>query len=157
VTPSPHFVGLGARVGGPTMAYGAAARGWGRRPVGAQLNVSRSIFDGVAATGRVTSLQFEPSVLYRLHDTVGDYVWLRPYVGSGLIFGRQTLSSTTASASVDHNQVAAQLFGGGELTFASIPRFTLSADGGYRWAGEPFAGVDQRGAVVSLSGHWYVR
>ena len=39
-----------------------------------------------------TSFQVAPSFLYALPDKLTDYVWMRPYVGAGMIAYRSTLS-----------------------------------------------------------------
>jgi hypothetical protein len=164
VTPATHLIGLGGRVGstrmgGSTLGFGATARAWSRDKFGMQIDMSRSTLTSVAAAGRVTSLQFEPSVLYRLPDHVADYLWVRPYLGSGINLRRQTLSHATpgAGSSVSENKFGLQAFGGGELTFAGVPKFALSVDLGYHWVRTSFAGVDLGGPGVSVSGHWYVK
>jgi hypothetical protein len=165
VTPATHLIGLGGRVGGPTrgggstFGFGATARAWSRDKFGAQLEISHYALTSLEAPGRVTSMQFEPSVLYRLPDHVADYLWVRPYLGSGVNLRRQTLSTATPGAgpSVSENQFGLQAFGGGELTFASVPRFALSVDLGYHWVRTSFAGVDLGGPGVSVSGHWYLK
>lgn len=81
VTPAMHIVGLGATMGGATMGFGASARAWSRKRIGAQIDVSHYAMNDALATQHVTSLQFEPSVLFSLRDTVTDYVWLRPVRG----------------------------------------------------------------------------
>jgi hypothetical protein len=58
---------------------------------------------------------------------------------------------------VSRNTFGLQAFGGGELTFAGVPRFALSVDLGYHWVRTPFAGVDLGGPGVSVSGHWYLK
>jgi len=159
VTPSTHLVGLGGRVGGPTFGIGATARMWTRNRVGAQLGMSRYVFTSIDPSQRATTMQFEPSLLYAPADHVTDYLWVRPYVGSGFTFNRQTMSDAQpgAGASVSANASGLQVFGGGELTFASVPRFALSVDLAYRWIRTSFAGVDLGGVGVSVSGHWYVK
>ena len=107
---------------------------------------------------RVTSTQVEPSILYALPDRVSDYFWLRPYVGSGANFGRHTLRGTLGDVDVvSDDRFGLQAFGGGEVTFAGVPRFVLNADLGYRWSRTPFAGLDFNGLGVAVSGHLYVR
>jgi hypothetical protein len=158
VTPSTHVVGLGARVGGSSLGFGATARAWRRDRLGLQLAVSRFAFSSAQAPG-VTSVEFEPSLLYSLPDHVADYVWLRPYLGSGINVHHQTLSSPTPAVgnTGSGNQLGLQVFGGGELTIPGMPRFALSADLGYHWAGTAFAGTDLGGLGMSVSGHWYVK
>lgn len=159
ITPATHHFGLGGRVGGSTFGFGATVRAWTRHRFGTQLEVSRYALTSVEVPGRVTSIQFEPSLLYLLPDRVTDYVWVRPYVGSGVNLRRQTLSSATLGAgpSVSENKFGPQVFGGAELTFASVPPLALSVDLGYDWAKTSFAGVDLGRLGVSVSGHWYVK
>ena len=157
VTPA-HLVGLGGRLGGSTLGYGAGARASLSRRFGIEFEVSRYAPASAVAQQRLTSLQFAPSVLYSLPDKLTDYVWLRPYVGGGVTVYRSTLSSGTAAAlSVSDNRLGRQVFGGTEVTFAAVPRFTLSADYGYRWHQVPFTGFDLGGPGLSMSGHWYVK
>jgi len=159
VTPATHLIGLGGRVGGSTFGFGATARAWSRDQFGVQLEMSHAALTSVGVPGRVRSIQIEPSLLFRLPDHVGDYLWVRPYLGSGVNLGRQTLSSTIQGAgpSVSENTFGLQAFGGGELTFAGVPRFALSVDLGYHWVRTPFAGLNLGGPGVSVSGHWYVK
>ena len=84
VTPATHLIGLGGRVGGSTFGFGATARAWSRNQFGAQLEMSHSTLTSVGVPGRVRSIQLEPSLLYRLPDHVADYLWVRPYLGSGV-------------------------------------------------------------------------
>jgi len=107
----------------------------------------------------VTSMQFEPGVVYGLFDHVSDYVWIRPYVGSAVSLRHQTLSvaAPVALPSTADNSVGFRVFAGSELTFASIPRFGLSADLGYRRFPTSFPGFEADPLSVSISGHWYIR
>jgi hypothetical protein len=123
-----------------------------------QLDMSRYALTSLAVPARLTSMQIEPSVLYSLPDRVTDYLWLRPYVGSGATLRRQSLRSVTPGGdAVSANEFGWQAFGGGEVTFAGAPQFALSADVGYRWLRTPLAGFDLGGVGVSLLGHWYVK
>src|SRR5439155_586972 len=58
---------------------------------------------------------------------------------------------------VSDTRLGFQTFGGGEVTFASAPRFALSADLGYHWRPTSFAGFELGGLGLSVSGHWYVK
>ena len=49
------------------------------------------------------------------------------------------------------------MFGGGELSFASVPQFAVSTQISYRWFNEPRQGYDLGGGGVSLAGHWYLK
>jgi SH3 domain-containing protein len=154
-----HLVGFGGRVGPSNVGFGASARAWSRDRFGVQFDVSRAAVAGLAPTERVTSMQFEPGVLYTLADHVADYIWVRPYAGSGLTIGRRSLSSTIPGAApvASQSNVGVQAFGGTELTFPSVPRFAVSADVAYRWGTMEFAGIDLGRVGVSFAGRWYVK
>jgi hypothetical protein len=155
-----HLVGFGGRVGGSNVGFGASARAWSRdRKFGAQFDLTRVAMAGLAPTERVTSMQFEPGVLYTLADHVADYIWVRPYAGSGLTIGRRSLSSTIPGAApiASQSHVGVQAFGGTELTFASVPQFALSVDVAYRWGTMEFAGIDLGRVGLSVAGRWYVK
>jgi hypothetical protein len=153
----PHIVGLGAEMVGPNVGVGATARAWPGKRLGLQFDVSRYAL--VDAPGRLTSIQFTPSLLYSLPDRVTDYLWVRPYLGGGPSLQRQTLNGGTTGVGdpVSDNRFGFQAFGGGEVTFASVPRFALSADLGYHWLPTSFTGFQLSGLGLSVSGHWYVK
>jgi hypothetical protein len=155
-TPTAHRVGLGGRIGSPFM-FGGSARASLTRQLGIQLELSRYAPDTVVAPQQLRSMQFAPSVLYSLPDKLTDYLWIRPYLGAGLTVYRSTLSSGIPGVSLTDNRLGRQIFGGTAVAFASAPRFTLSADYGYRWSQAPLAGVELGGRGLSLSGHWYVK
>ena len=155
-----HLVGFGGRVGGSNVGFGASARAWSRdRKFGVQFDLTRVAMAGLAPTERMTSMQFEPGVLYTLADHVADYIWVRPYAGSGLTIGRRSLSSAIPGAVpvASQSHVGVQAFGGTELTFASVPRFAVSVDVAYRWGTTEFAGIDLGRVGVSVAGRWYVK
>jgi SH3 domain-containing protein len=153
----PHRVGLGGLMGGSTLGYGASARASVGGRFRVQLEASRYALTS-AAQQRLTSVQFAPSLLYFLPDKVTDYVWMRPYVGGGVSLYRSTLSGTTATGtSVADSRMGRQVFAGAEVALAGAPRFTLSADFGYRWRQTPFDGIQLGGKGLSVSGHWYVK
>lgn len=156
--PIPHRVGLGGRMGGSTAGFGASVRAQASRRFRVQLEVSRYSHTNLV-TERLTSVQFAPSVLYSLPDKVTDYVWVRPYVGGGVGMYRSTLSTgaSGAGASVADSTLGRQVFGGVEVAVANMPRFTLSADYGYRSPQTPFTGFELGGRGLSISGHWYVK
>jgi hypothetical protein len=158
VAPPAHTLGLGASVGGSTMAVGLSARHWWRNRFGVQVAVSHSNLTSTLVPEHLSSVQIEPGVLYALRDRVSDYVWLRPYVGSSLTFHRQSFQVPSAVDAISESHVGLQTFGGAEFSFATLPRFAVSADVGYRWAQQPtLPGFDLDGPVFSVSGHWYVR
>ena len=156
VTPASHGLGLGARMGASPTGFGVTARGWHRNRLGIQLDVSRYAQTSLT-TSHVTAMQVEPSLLYSLPDRVTDYLWLRPYVGSGATLRRSSNSATPGGVSVSESDFGVQMFGGGEVTFAGAPQFALSADLGYHWYRTPAAGFDGGGFGLSLLGHWYVK
>lgn len=152
IRPPAHVVGFGGRMSGSTLGYGISARAWPHRHLGLQVDMSRYALTNPEAPARVTSMQFAPSALYRFADRVSEYVWVRPYLGAGAMMHRQNLSPGLTETTFGY-----QAFGGGEFTFASVPRFALAVDAGYRWSPEPANGLDLRGVAFSISGHWYFK
>ncbi len=157
-TPASHIFGVGGLVGSMSNV-GATARAWRYNRLGIQVGFTRDAMTSAGGAGRVTSMQFEPGVVYGLFDRVSDYVWIRPYVGSAVSVRHQTLSiaAPVALESTADNGVGFRVFAGSELTFASIPRFGLSADLGYRRFPTAFPGFEADPLSVSISGHWYIR
>jgi hypothetical protein len=153
-----HIVGIGGMVGSMS-SFGATARAWHNNHLGFQFGLTRDAMTSDVAAGRVTSLQFEPAVVYALFDHVSDYVWVRPYAGSGLSFRHQTLKLSTPAEpeSAPENGVGFRAFGGTELTFAGVTRFGLSIEAGYRHVPNPFAGFEADRFSASLYGHWYIK
>lgn len=156
--PVTHIVGVGGVVASRS-SYGAAARAWPTDRLGIQLAVARDAMTSDAAAGRVTSIRVEPGVVYALFDHVSDYVWVRPYVGSAMSLGRQTLkvSEPSGMERASDNNIGFRLFGGSELTFAGMPRFGLSAELGYRRFPTPFPGFEADRLSVAIAGHWYIK
>jgi hypothetical protein len=153
-----HAVGLGARLGGSTMDFGFSVRGWSRNGFGVQVAISQSDLTSTLVPEHLSSIQFEPSVVYGFGDHVSDYIWMRPYVGSGFNLHRQKLQVPGIADSLSETRFGTQIFGGAEFSLASVPRFSISADLGYSWLPEPtLPGFNVGGLGVSLSGHWYVR
>jgi hypothetical protein len=157
-TPESHVFGIGGLVG-PMSTVGATARAWRDDRFGVQLAITRDATASDAAGTRVTSMQFEPGVVYGLFDHVSDYVWVRPYVGAGLSLRRETLSFAAPGAlqPLADSGVGLRLFGGTELTFASVPRFALSFDVGYRRVPTAFAGFEADRFTTAIGGHWYIK
>jgi hypothetical protein len=157
-TPAPHSFGAGGLTESMS-SVGATARAWHGNRLGIQVGLTRSAMTSNVAPGRVTSVQFEPGVLYGVVDHVSDYVWIRPYVGSVLNVRHQTLTMAAPAAleSTSGNGIGFRVFAGTELMFASLPRFGLSADLGYRRLPAPFAGFEPAPLSVSLAGHWYIK
>jgi hypothetical protein len=157
-TPASHIFGVGGLVGSMSNV-GATARAWSNNRLGIQFGFTRDALTSAGGAGRVTSMQFDPGVVYGLFDRVSDYVWIRPYVGSVVSLRHQTLSvaAPVALQPAVNNGVGFRVFGGSELTFASIPRFGLSADLGYRRFPTSFPGFETDPLSVSIAGHWYIR
>jgi hypothetical protein len=159
VTP-PHVLGVGALMGGRSPAgFGVSGRAWPHRALGVQMNLSRYAITSPLGPERLTSVQFEPSVLYSPRNYVSDYLWLRPYAGSGVSMRRDTLHSGLGAGGAlpSTNRFGVQAFGGGEMTFAGLPQFALSADLGYRWVREDVPVFALDGMAFSIAGHWYVK
>ena len=158
-TPITHFFGVGGLVG-PMRSFGATARAWRTDHLGIQLAVARDAMTSDISAGRVTSIRFEPGVVYALFDRVTDYVWFRPYVGSALSVRHQTwkLSGPAALEPASDNSMGFRVFGGSELTFAGLQRFGLSAELGYRrFPTTPFPDFEADRLSVSIAGHWYIK
>ena len=157
-TPITHIFGVGGLVG-PMSSFGATARAWRSDHLGIQLAFARDAMTSDVAPGRVTSIRFEPGVVYALFDHVSDYVWIRPYVGSVLSFRHQTLkvSAPAAMEPASDNGIGFRVFGGSELTFGGVPRFGLSAELGYRRFPTPFPEFEADRLSVSIAGHWYIK
>ena len=153
-----HIIGVGALTTGPTFHFGGTARAWSRRQFGLQLEMARESVGDVTAL-QVRSTEFTPSVLYSLPSHLTDYFWMRPYVGGGASLQHQTLRDATSGINVGvaENRLGFQTFGGAETTFAAAPRFSVSADLGYRWRPTEFTGVELGGFALSVSAHWYVK
>jgi len=153
-----HMLGVGGAVGS-TGGFGATARAWHKNRVGVQVSFGRDTMTSDVAAGRVTAVQVEPAFLFALFDHVSDYVWFRPYLGSGVSFHHQTLkvSASDGASEASDNGVGYRLFAGSELTFASVQRFGLSVEFGYRDVPAPFQGFEPGKVSGALVGHWYVK
>jgi hypothetical protein len=153
-----HIFGIGASLA-PMSGVGATARAWHKNHLGIQVGFMRDTMTSDVAAGRVTSMQFEPAVEYAPFDRVSDYLWFRPYMGSAVSFVHQTLTiaSPFGIPPMSDSGLGVRVYGGGELTFASMPQFGVSADIGYRNLPAPFAGFKADPLSVSLAGHWYIK
>ena len=152
-----HKLGLGARLGGPSFGVGASARAWTHGRLGLQFEVSHYGMSEPITLTSMSSTQFGPSALYAFNDHVADYTWLRPYVGGGLNFYRSTMTSPALAVNMSDSSMGYQAFGGGELSFASMPQFAVSAELSYHWFESPFAGFELNGMGLSVAGHWYIK
>jgi hypothetical protein len=152
-----HGFGVGGLVQS-ARGFGATGRAWRGDRFGVELRLSRRSMTSDTAAGRVTALDVEPRVVYALFDHVSDYVWVRPYIGSGMTFSHQTLTgSSPAAIGTASGKIGWRVFGGGELTFATVTRFALSAELGYRSSSTPFPGFEADRIGLSIAGHWYVK
>lgn len=152
-----HTFGLGGRVG-TTRSFGATARVWRNDRIAIQGALTRDTMTSDLAPGRVTSLQVESGVLYSPFDHASEHVWITPYVGSGLSFHHQRLQvSSPDLVPASDNGFGWRVFGGSELTFASMQRFGLSVEFGYRRVPTPFPGFEADKLHASLAGHWYIK
>jgi hypothetical protein len=153
-----HIFGVGASLV-PMSGVGASARAWHKNHLGIQVGFMRDAMTSDVAAGRVTSMQFEPGLEYSPFDRVSDYLWFRPYMGSAVSFVHQTLSisSPFARPPISDGGLGFRVYGGGELTFASMPQFGVSADLGYRHWPAPFPGFKADPLSVSIAGHWYIK
>ncbi len=152
-----HVFGLGARLGGPAFGLGASARAWTLGRLGLQFEVSHYEVPNLLDSGTVSATDFGPSVLYAFNDHVADYTWLRPYLGGGVNFYRSTSTSSVLGIETSDSQFGSQVFGGGELSFASVPQFAVSTEVSYRWFEAPADGFDLGGVGLSIAGHWYLK
>jgi hypothetical protein len=151
-----HNFGVGALMGGPALGLGVTTRGWAHRRLGVQFDLTHYTVSSPIDLGSMSSTEFGPSVLFSFNDHVADYTWLRPYIGAGMNFYKSSLTSPLLGDMSD-SRYGSQMFGGGELSFASAPQFAISTQVSYRWFNEPRQGYDLGGVGVSLAGHWYVK
>ena len=152
-----HVVGVGGAIGS-VRSIGATGRMWAGNRLGVQVGFTRETLKSDASAAHVTSMQIEPALVYGLCDVVGDYLWIRPYVGSGLTVRHQTLhESPAAGERPSDTGLGFRVFGGSELTFAGASRFALSVEAGYRRYSTPFDGFAADRFVASIAGHWYIK
>jgi hypothetical protein len=158
-TPVTHALGVGGLMGSSPLGIGASVRAWRRNRMGVQVEISRHAMSSAIVPDRVASTQVEPALLYALPDRVSDYVWMRPYVGTGVHMRRQTLSSDVPGAAfaVSETAFGTRAFGGGEWSFSGMSQLALSTEVGYQWTRNPVAGFDTDGLGLVLAGHWYFR
>lgn len=157
VAPS-HRLGLGGQVGGSAVGAGFSVRGWTKaQKIGVQFDVTHSSMTNDVFFTRMSSTQAGPRVLYAFSDHVSDSTWVRPYLGAGAHMLRASVSDAATGLSTSSTKMAAQLFGGAEVTLAAVPRLGLSADVGYQWYQSPFVGYTLDGMMMSVSAHWYLK
>jgi opacity protein-like surface antigen len=156
VLPPSHRFGIGGLMNGTTVGFGASGRGWSRRGLGVQIELSRFSVTDAATLGRVNSLVFAPNVIYSPRSHVNDSFWIRPYFGGGATFSASKLSDGSTTESLSENKTSWQVLGGTELTLPNAPRFAISADVRYGPSRTPF-GVEFGGVGFSVGGHWYIK
>jgi hypothetical protein len=153
-----HRFGVGGQVGGSAVGAGFSARGWtSSQKFGVQLDVTHQSMANDVFFTRMSSTQVGPRVLYAFRDHVSDSTWVRPYVGAGAHVLRASVSDPATGLSTSDTRMAAQFFGGAELTLSAVPRLGLSADVGYQWYQSPFVGYTLDGMMVGVSAHWYLK
>ena len=157
VAPS-HRFGIGGQIGGSAVGAGISVRGWSKsQKIGVQFDVTHSSMTNDVFFTTMSSTQFGPRVLYAFRDHVSDSTWLRPYVGAGAHVLRASVNDPLTGLSASDTRMAAQFFGGTELTLSAVPRLGLSADVGYQWYQSPFVGYTLDGMMMTLSAHWYLK
>ena len=157
VEPS-HRFGVGGQVGGSAMGAGFSARGWSKSEKwGVQFDVMHTSMTNDVFFTTLSSTQAGPRVLYALRDHISDSTWLRPYVGVGAHVLRASVHDPVTGLATSDTGMAAQFFGGTELTLAAVPRLGLSADVGYQWYQNPFVGYTLDGMMMTVSAHWYLK
>jgi hypothetical protein len=153
-----HRFGLGGQIGGSAVGAGFSARGWTKsQKFGVQIDVTHTSMSNDVFFTRMSSTQVGPRVLYAFRDHVSDSTWLRPYVGAGAHMLRASVNDPVTGLSTSDTRMAAQFFGGAELTLSAVPRLGLSADVGYQWYQSPFVGYTLDGMMVGVSAHWYLK
>ena len=153
-----HRFGVGGQVGGSAVGAGFSARGWtSSQKFGVQLDVTHHSMANDVFFTRMSSTQVGPRVLYAFRDHVSDSTWVRPYVGAGAHVLRASVNDPATGLSTSDTRMAAQFFGGAELTLSAVPRLGLSADVGYQWYQSPFVGYTLDGMMVGVSAHWYLK
>jgi hypothetical protein len=151
-----HVLGVGGLVQS-ARGFGATGRAWRGDRFGVEFRLTRNSRTSGAAAGRMTSVELEPRAVYAIADHVSDYVWVRPYVGSGLTFSHRTLTNSAASENASVNGVQLHVFAGGELTFATMTQVGLSVEVGYRPSSTPFPGFQTDRLGLSIGAHWYIK
>src|SRR6185503_299374 len=122
VTPT-HRFGVGGQVGGSAVGSGFSARGWtSSQTFGVQVDVTHHSMTNDVFFTRMSSTQFGPRVLYALRNHVSDNTWVRPYLGAGAHVLRASVTDPVTGVAMSDTRMAAQFFGGGEVTFSAAPR-----------------------------------
>jgi hypothetical protein len=151
-----HMFGVGGVLaGGPAFEAGVAARAWSRDRLGLQVQLTHASRGELSP--HFSSVEFAPSLIYGFRDHVSDYWWLRPYVGGGPTLARHSLDVVPPADPLSETRFGVEGFGGGEVTFASLPQLAVSADVGYRWWNTTTTAIDDSGIRVAISAHWYLK
>jgi hypothetical protein len=149
---------MGGQIGGSAVGSGFSARGWSRsQKLGVQLDVTHHALTNDVFFTRMSSTQFGPRVLYAFRDHVSDSTWVRPYAGAGAHVLHASVTDPVSGVAMSDTRMAAQFFGGTEITLAAAPRLGLSADVGYQWYQSPFVGYTLDGMMMTVSAHWYMK
>jgi hypothetical protein len=157
VTPS-HRFGVGGQIGGSAVGAGFSLRGWSKsQKIGIQFDVTHSSMTNDVFFTSLSSTQVGPRVLYAFRDRVSDRIWVRPYLGAGAHMLRASVNDPVTGLSQSDTGVAAQFFGGAEITLSAAPRLGLSAEAGHQWHQSPFVGYTLDGMMMTLSAHWYIK
>ena len=134
------------------------ARGWSKsQKFGVLFDVTHHSMTNDVFFTQMSSTQFGPRVLYAFRDHVSDSTWVRPYAGAGAHVLRASVTDPLTGVAMSDTRMAAQFFGGTELTLSAVPRLGLSADVGYQWYQSPFVGYTLDGMMMTLSAHWYFK
>jgi hypothetical protein len=153
-----HRFGMGGQIGGSAVGSGFSARGWSSsQKYGVQLDVTHHSMTNDVFFTRMSATQVGPRFLYAFHDRVSDSTWVRPYAGAGAHVLRASVTDPVTGLATSDTRMAAQFFGGAELTMSAVPRLGLSADVGYQWYQSPFVGYTMDGMMMTMSAHWYFR
>jgi hypothetical protein len=161
--PSAHTLGLGVRVGGSNAGAGVSFRDFFSGPLGFQMEVLWSSSPGFLTGSDFTTVQFSPSVIYRLKEYKLDApLTLQPYVGGGLSIIRSSFPTFFIGAdglpvtSDSDTSVGALLYGGVEFFFPKVPRLGVSAEITYASNSDVF-GFAIGGPAFTAAAHWYFR
>jgi hypothetical protein len=153
-----HQIGVGAQVGGAAMGGGFSARGWSsKQRFGVQLDVAHYSLSNDVFFTQMSSTAIGPRLLYAFSDHVSDSTWIRPYVGLGAHVMKSSMTDPATGLAMSDTGMAAQFFGGTEVTFSAVPKLGLSAELGYQKFQTPFAGFSLNGATFGISAHWYLK
>ena len=157
VAPS-HRFGVGGQGGGSAVGAGLSARAWSKSEKwGVQFDVMHTSMTNDVFFTTMSSTHAGPRVLYAFRDHVSDTTWLRPYVGAGTHVLRASVNDPVTGRVTSDTGMAAQFFGGTELTLAAVPRLGVSADVGYQSYRSPFVGYTLDGVMMTVSAHWYLK